>query len=160
MAAGRYSTRTIYRRVFREARPYRLHLLGMLALSLMSTPVALLTPLPLKIVVDSVLSDKPLPGFMQPVVPEFVTGSKGLILVLGVALVMIVALLAQLQRIGSLILNTYTGEKLVMDFRARLFRHAQRLSFSYHDWRGTADSIYRIQYDALALQWITTEGIV
>ncbi len=160
MTAGRYSTRTIYRRVFREARPYRLHLLGMLALSLMSTPVALLTPLPLKIVVDSVLGDKPLPGFMQPVVPEFVTGSKGMILILGVALVMIVALLAQLQRIGSLIAQTYTGEKLVMDFRARLFRHAQRLSFSYHDWRGTADSIYRIQYDALALQWITTEGLI
>jgi ATP-binding cassette, subfamily B, bacterial len=37
----------------------------MLALSLISTPVALLTPLPLKIVVDSVLGDKPLPGFMQ-----------------------------------------------------------------------------------------------
>ena len=71
----------------------------------MSTPVALLTPLPLKIVVDSVLGDKPLPGFMQPVVPEFVTGSKGMILILGVALVMIVALLAQLQRIGSLILQ-------------------------------------------------------
>jgi len=132
----------------------------MLALSLISTPVALLTPLPLKIVVDSVLGDKPLPGFMQPVVPGFITGSKGMILILAVALVVIVALLAQLREICSLILSTYTGEKLVMDFRARLFRHAQRLSFSYHDWRGTADSIYRIQYDAPAVQWITTEGIV
>jgi ATP-binding cassette subfamily B protein len=132
----------------------------MLALSLISTPVALLTPLPLKIVVDSVLGDKPLPGFMQPVVPGFITSSKGMILILAVALVVIVALLAQLREICSLMLSTYTGEKLVMDFRARLFRHAQRLSFSYHDWRGTADSIYRIQYDAPAVQWITTEGIV
>jgi ATP-binding cassette subfamily B protein len=132
----------------------------MLALSLISTPVALLTPLPLKIVVDSVLGDKPLPGFMQPVVPGFITGSKGMILILAVALVVIVALLAQLREICSLILSTYTGEKLVMDFRARLFRHAQRLSFSYHDWRGTGDSIYRIQYDAPAVQWITTEGFV
>ena len=71
IAADGYSTRTIYWRVFREARPYRLHLLGMLALSLMSAPVALLTPLPLKIVVDSVLGNKPLPGFMQPVLPGF-----------------------------------------------------------------------------------------
>ena len=127
IAAGGYSTRTIYWRVFREARPYRLHLLGMLALSLMSTPVALLMPLPLKIVVDSVLGDKPLPGFMQLVVPGFITGSKSMILILAIALVMIVALLGQLQEICSLILNTYTGEKLVIDFRARLFRHAQRL---------------------------------
>jgi ATP-binding cassette subfamily B protein len=160
IAAGGYSTRTIYWRVFREARPYRLHLLGMLALSLLSTPVALLTPLPLKIVVDSVLGDKPLPGFMQPVVPGFITGSKGTILILGVALVIIVALLGQLRQICSLILYAYTGENLVMDFRARLFHHAQRLSLSYHDWRGTADSIYRIQYDALALQWITTDSII
>jgi ATP-binding cassette, subfamily B, bacterial len=160
IAAGGYSTRTIYWRVFREARPYRLHLLGMLALSLLSTPVALLTPLPLKIVVDSVLGDKPLPGFLQPVVPGFITDSKGMILILAVALVVIVGLFAQLRAVGSLILLTYTGEKLVLNFRARLFRHAQRLSFSYHDWRGTADSIYRIQYDAPAVQWITTEGLV
>jgi ATP-binding cassette subfamily B protein len=160
IAAGRYSTRTIYWRIFREARPYQLHLLGMLALSLISTPVALLTPLPLKIAVDSVLGDKPLPGFMQPLVPGSITGSKGMILILAVALVVIIALLAQLRGICNLILYTYTGEKLVMNFRARLFRHAQRLSLSYHDWRGTADSIYRIQYDALALQWITTEGVI
>jgi ATP-binding cassette, subfamily B, bacterial len=132
----------------------------MLALSLISTPIALLTPLPLKIVVDSVLGDKPLPGFMQYVVPGFMTDSKGMILILTVVLVMIVALISQLRGISSLILETYTGEKLVMDFRARLFRHAQRLSLSYHDWRGSADSIYRIQYDALAVQWITTQGII
>src|SRR5215210_2837743 len=126
----------------------------------MSTPVTLLTPLPLKIAVDSVLGNEPLPGFMQSLVPGFMTDSKGMILVLTVVLVMIVALITQLRGISSLILQTYTGEKLVMDFRARLFRHAQRLSFSYHDWRGTSDSIYRIQYDALALQWITTEGII
>jgi ATP-binding cassette subfamily B protein len=132
----------------------------MLALSLMSTPVALLTPLPLKIVVDSVLGDKSLPGFMQPLVPEFIVGSKEMVLILSVTLVLIVALIGQLREIFSLILTTYTGEKLVMDFRARLFRHAQRLSFSYHDWRGTADSTYRIQYDALAVQWITTQGLI
>jgi ATP-binding cassette, subfamily B, bacterial len=132
----------------------------MLALSLMSTPVALLTPLPLKIVVDSVLGDKPLPGFMQPLVPEFIVGSKEMVLILAIALVVIVALIGQLREICSLILTTYTGEKLVMDFRARLFRHAQRLSFTYHDWRGTADSTYRIQYDALAVQWITTQGLI
>jgi ATP-binding cassette, subfamily B, bacterial len=160
IAAGGYTTLTIYWRVFREASPYRLHLLGMLVLSLMSTPVALLTPLPLKIAVDSVLGDKPLPGFMQPLVPEFIVGSKEMVLILAIALVLIVALIGQLREICSLILTTYTGEKLVMDFRARLFRHAQRLSLSYHDWRGTADSTYRIQYDALAVQWITTQGLI
>ncbi len=47
---------------------------------------------------------------------------------------------------------TYTGERLVLDFRTRLFRHVQRLSLSYHDPSGTSDSTYRIQYDAPAVQ--------
>jgi ATP-binding cassette subfamily B protein len=160
MAAGVYNTRTIYRRVFREARSYWLHLVGLFALSLMSTPLALLNPLPLKIVVDSVLGDKPLPGFMQPVVPDFITGSKDMILILAIALILIVAILDQLRGISSTLLETYAGEKLLVDFRTRLFRHAQRLSLSYHDSTGTSDSIYRIQHDAPALTWITTKGII
>jgi ATP-binding cassette subfamily B protein len=157
---GDYSTRTIYWRVFREAWPYRLHLLGVLALSMMSAPLALLTPVPLKIAVDSVLGDEPLPGFMQPVLPGYVTDSRGMIFVLAVALVVIVALLTQLRGICGAILRTYAGEKLVIDFRTRLFRHAQRLSLAYHDSRGTSDSIYRIQYDALAIQWIAVDGVI
>ena len=59
-----------------------------------------------------------------------------------------VAVLSQIRSLGSRLLATYTGQKLVLAFRARLFRHVQRLSFSYHDEKGTADSTYRIQYDA------------
>ena len=60
----------------------------------------------------------------------------------------------------SNLLSTYTGEKLLRGFRAQLFHHAQRLSLIYHDTRGTADSIYRIQYDATALQDIVVSALV
>src|SRR2546422_5633465 len=33
-------------------------------------------------------------------------------------------------------------------------------SLSYHDTRGTADSLYRIQYDAPAIQNVMVEGVV
>ena len=36
----------------------------------------------------------------------------------------------------------------------------QRLSFSFHDTRGASDSIYRIQYDAPAIQYITLSGFI
>jgi ATP-binding cassette subfamily B protein len=81
-------------------------------------------------------------------------------LVVAVALVVLVALFGQLRDFGNTLLATYTGEKLLRRFRARLFRHAQRLSLSYHDTRGTADSIYRIQYDAASIQNIAVDGIV
>ena len=47
-----------------------------------------------------------------------------------------------------------------MDFRAQLFRHVQRLSISYHDSVGTADSLYRIQYDASAVQYFIVWGVI
>ena len=51
------------------------------------------------------------------------------------------------------LLETYTSESLVLDFRARLFSHVQRLSLSYHDTKGSSDSVYRIQYDAPSIQY-------
>src|SRR5207249_7773722 len=49
----------LYRRLWREARPYWPHLAGMLLLSLLATPIALLVPLPLTIIVHSVRSSPP-----------------------------------------------------------------------------------------------------
>src|SRR6266545_3529247 len=53
-----------------------------------------------------------------------------------------------------------TGGKLLLRFRSRLFRHAEHLSLAYHDSRGAADSTYRIQYDATAIQTIAVSGLI
>src|SRR5262249_12536492 len=81
--------------------------------------------------------------------------------VLAAAVLMIgVALFDQLQKLATAVLGTYTGEQLIRDFRARLFRHVQRLSLSYHDSKGTADSIYRIYWDAASIQWVSIAGLI
>src|SRR5439155_1319237 len=77
-----------------------------------------------------------------------------------VALFVGVAVLTQLRDFANALLTAYTGEKLLRSFRAQLFRHVQRLSFSYHDIQGTADSSYRIQYDAAAVQKIIVDSVV
>src|SRR5207249_8609443 len=109
-------------------------------------PVALLTPVPLKIAVDSVLGGHPLPVFLQPFFPETAAQSPTAILLFAIGLLVAVAALGQLQGLASTLLQAYVGERLVLDFRARLVNQVQRLSVSYHDSRGTADSLYRIQH--------------
>ena len=141
-----------------RARHYRAHLVGLFLLSLLSSPLALLLPLPVKIVVDSVLGPAPLPGFLGFLAP--VAGSTSARLLLAVGLLVAVTLLVELQSLGADLLRIYTGEKLVLEFRSELFRYVQRLSFSYSDRRGTADSIYRIQNDAPAIQSIAVEGVI
>ena len=71
-----------------------------------------------------------------------------------------IAVLVNLQGFGSWWLQTYAGEKLVWDFRARLLNHVQRLPLVFHDHYGATDSVYRIQHDAPSIQYVTIQGMV
>jgi ATP-binding cassette subfamily B protein len=150
----------LYRRLFLEIRPYFLHLAGILFVSLLSTPLALLTPLPLKIAVDSVIGSHPVPTFVQTILPNALAGSPDGILVFIIFFTIIIAVVSGLQRLASSWLRTYTGEKITLALRTKLFRHVQRLSVSYHDSKGTADSTYRIQYCAPGIQWLGVDGVI
>jgi ATP-binding cassette subfamily B protein len=66
----------------------------------------------------------------------------------------------QLQDLLATVLRTYTGERLVLTVRSKLFERAQALSFGYHDRVGTSDSAYRIQDDAKALQYLAVDSLV
>ena len=150
----------LYARIIRQARPYWLHLVGVFLLSILASPISLLVPLPLKIAVDSAIANHPLPPFLAALLPESAVSSSTAILLLAVALLITINLLSQLQDFFTSFMGTYTGEKLVLDFRSRLFSYAQRLSVSYHDLKGSADSIFRIQNDAMALQYLTVDGFI
>jgi ATP-binding cassette, subfamily B, bacterial len=158
-SAREYPDLALYRRLAALARPYRPHLAALVVLSLLATPLALLLPVPLKIAVDSALGSHPLPGFIAAVVPGG-TPSHDEALVIAIALLVMVAVLTQLQQFAVAVLSSYTGERLLMRLRAVLFRQVQRLSLAYHDARGTADSTYRIQYDATSIQWIAVTGLI
>jgi ATP-binding cassette, subfamily B, bacterial len=148
------------RRLLRLARPYWPYFIGMLAFGLLGSAVALLNPVPLKIVVDSVLGTRPPPALFTALLPVAVAHAPGVILVAAIALLVAVVGGGQLQGLGNTLLKTYVGERLVLDFRARLVHRVQRLSLAYHDSRGTSDSLYRIQQDAQAVQSLLVDGAV
>jgi ATP-binding cassette subfamily B protein len=156
----RYRSFELYRRLLLEARSCWPHIFGLFLLSLLSVPLALLTPLPLKLVVDSVIGTHPLPSFSRAFGLDDAPPGPESVLLFAVGLTVALALLGGLQALATYMLRTQAGEQLALSFRAKLFRHAQRLSCLYHDSVGTNDSIYRIQYDAPAIQWIAVEGVI
>jgi len=156
---ARYADMALYRRLLRQALPRWLLILGIFVLDLLATPLALLTPVPLAIAVDSVLGGKPLPGILGRWAPAGTFSSQS-VLILAAVLLVAIALLGQLQSLGSSLLRTIAGERLTLDFRSQLFRHVQRLSLAYHDSRGTSDSMYRIQYDTAAVQYVAIDGVI
>ncbi len=150
----------LHRMLAAQARPAWRRVATLFIVGLLATPLALLTPLPLKIAVDSVLDARPLPAFLDGLVPAAVTGSATTLLVLAAGLAVLIALLSQLQDLASRYLTAAAGEQLVRDFRARIFSHLQRVSLAYHDSTGTADSVYRIQQDATAIRSIAIDGLI
>src|SRR5947208_12449588 len=81
MASGRYTQLTLYRRLLLQARPYWIHMAGTLLLNLATAPLALLTPLPMKLAVDSVIGSQPMPGFVRMLAPRAVQSSNVAMLV-------------------------------------------------------------------------------
>src|SRR6266540_3362004 len=150
----------LYRRLLRQARPYWLHLAALFGIGLLASPIALLNPVPLKIVVDSVLGTHPLPAYLDALLPATLTRSPTAILAVAIGLLIVVAALGQLQGLLNKFVQAYVGERLVLGFRSQLVQQAQRLSLSYHDSKGTADSLYRIQQDAAVIDKIMVEGVI
>ncbi len=160
MATTRASQQTLSRRLLHQVWPYWPYVVGIFLLDLVATPLALLGPVPLKIAVDTVVGSQPLPPLLRALLPDPETHSKLLLLGVAAGLLVFVVFLTHLQALGSYVLRTHTGEWLTLHFRGLLFRHVQRLAFAFHDARGTADTIYRIQYDAPSVQWLTIHGVI
>src|SRR5215469_15042082 len=144
-------------RILSESEPCAGLLALISLLSMLSLPLTLLYPLPLKIVVDSVLGQKKLPAFISTVFPVHSTATA---LGFAVALLLAIAVIVNLQGLASWWLQTYVGVKLVWDFRARLLNHVQRLPLYFHDRYGATDCVYRIQHDAPAIQYVLIQGLI
>src|SRR5437867_7642279 len=86
-----HSYSELYRRLLLEVKPYGLHLLGILFVTLLSIPLSLLTPLSLKIAVDSVIGSHPLPTFVQEVLPTALAHSCDVILMFIIVSTIVIA---------------------------------------------------------------------
>jgi ATP-binding cassette subfamily B protein len=86
------------RRLIQMGRPYWPHLAGILALGMIQAPLALLIPLPVRLVVDSVLGTHPLPHALDVWIPLFLKQSDMRRLGLAVALLILATLLIAVLR--------------------------------------------------------------
>ena len=150
----------ILKRLILIAKPHLILVALIFFVGLLSAPLTLLLPVPIKISVDSVVNSLPMPDILVFFLPNEIISSKTSLLLIAVSMQVAIVILIHLQYLILYVLQTYTGQKLTLKQRQSLFRHVNRLSFSFHDSRGTADSIYRIQYDATSIQQIIIYGII
>src|SRR5919201_6556995 len=101
-----YTDVVLMRRLMREARPYWAHIGAIFTISMLAAPLALLTPVPLKIAVDSVLGSHPVPGWLDAILPSGATDSDTALLIVVAVMFTLIAVLTQLQDMGNNLLQT------------------------------------------------------
>jgi len=121
--------------------------------------LALLRPIPLKLVIDNGFNSLPVPGFISLFFPANYQFTFNAIIVIAASLVLITALIENINTFISWALETFTGEKLVLNFRTILFNHIQRLSLSFHDSKGITHSLYRLQWDTMSSRSLLIDNL-
>ena len=122
-------------RLIRELiRPYAWPVAGIFAVLVVQIAMSLAAPWPLKIVLDSVVGDRPLPpwlhGLLQPML-----GGEGRMHVAGLAAIMLVVI-AVIAAVATYIANYLTetvGQRIGNDLRTRAYHHIQQLSLNFFD---------------------------
>src|SRR5262245_7332761 len=109
----------------------------------------LLAPWPLKLLVDNVIGQEPLPAAITTVLGEL--GShRFLFLAFTVVAGLIVAVIGGGIHVLNSYVNTKLEQRIIADFRSDLFRHTERLSVAYRDQVSTARLMYAINFEAAA----------
>jgi ATP-binding cassette, subfamily B, bacterial len=148
---------TLLARVAGYLRPHAGRLGGGIALTLLGIVLDLAKPLPLAIVFDTVLGDRPLPGWLEPELGRLAPSM--LLLVAALAIVVLHALRGAVTLVSNY-LTIDVGQRMVNDLRTELYAHLQKLSLRFHYRQQTGDLLYRVMADTFSIQGLVMNGVL
>lgn len=130
-------------RVLPYLRPFRKFAVLSILFTILVSLLGLLSPWPLKIVIDHVLESQPLPSFLALFLSE-VADTPVTLLVAAVGAGLLITLLVHGISVATSHVNTRIEQGMVLDIRSDLFQQAQHRSLAYHDRRRTGTLIFAI----------------
>ena len=135
-------------RVFGYLRPYWKLAAFSILLTVLAALTGLLAPWPLKLVVDNVIGNLPLPPALAALTSSWLAGGKVPLLIAVVSAGLLVTVLHHAVAVVQSYVTTTFEQKMILDFRSDLFEHAQRLSMAFHDQKRAGSLIYAINFQA------------
>src|SRR4051812_14137271 len=146
-------------------RLYRRQFAALAALSLLEVLLRLISPWPMKAVVDHVLGAAPWPAAatvaLAPIrrAGALIPGERERTLVAVVIAGLGIQLAHQLVLMLHSRLTSVAAHLIVRQLRERLFSHLQALSLSQHAALPPGDSIYRLESDACCMEPLVLRGL-
>ena len=115
---------------------------------LLVTLVNLLVPWPMKLLIDNVLGEYPLPAFLNF---KYLVENPYVLMLLVVGSGFLIVLVQNTVNVFREYVNTRLKLKITLDFRGELFRHAQRLSLAFHDKTYSGKIVYMLNSQSNAV---------
>jgi ABC-type multidrug transport system fused ATPase/permease subunit len=150
-------TRQHYRTLLRYVSRYRIGLVGINALTLASTGLALLAPLPLMVLIDNVIGTEQPTGFLARL-PGADSRSELLVWVVLAGLV-IFALTSAADAVLSW-LWIRVGQAMVFDVTRDAYRATLRRSWAFHSRHEIGDSLSRITGDSWGVHAVAESFVI
>jgi ATP-binding cassette subfamily B protein/subfamily B ATP-binding cassette protein MsbA len=144
-------------RVAAYAWPHRAPMAGGTGLTAAGVALDLAKPLPLAFVLDSILSDKPLPALLPSWFADLGAMHQ---LGLAAAAIVLIAVCRGLATMGANYLTIDAAQRMVNDLRIALYAHLQKLSLRFHTRQQTGDLLFRVMADTFAMQGVVTSGVL
>jgi ABC-type multidrug transport system fused ATPase/permease subunit len=141
-------------------RPHRAAVALLVVLLVIQIGLGALQPWPLKIVIDYVLDQRPLPESVAGPLSALSGGSLTALLVLFVVAGVLLQVINQVLTAYAVQVQVETGQRMVYTLRYRLFQHLQALGLHHHITTNTGDAVYRVDVDAYAIENLVMSGIL
>jgi len=141
----------------RYAKPQWRGLLVLFATMFANIGLELLRPWPIKLVVDNVIGDEPIPSVLRAL--PGVDGPRGLLVWVAIATVLIF-LLGTVTHMIYTFASLRLGQRMTFGLAADLFAHLQRLSVLFHARRPLGDLMSRVTGDSWCINTLVTDALV
>src|SRR5215471_12214398 len=124
------------------------------------TAADLLQPWPLKVVLDYVIANRPMPQWFNSLTNLVFGSDRVAILNFAIVSVVIITLVDSISSYTQSYFMTSIGEWVGHDLRRTVYRHIERLSLKYHDQQQTGDLINRMTSDIDSIQTVISSNLM
>ena len=141
-------------------RPHAWTLIGALIAAFGEALADLLSPWPLKIVIDNVIKTKPLSPWAHSIVMALAGDDRLSIVRVAAISAVVIAIIGAICSYAQKRGTTTVGQWVMHDLRRTVYSHVQRMSLAFYDQTRTGDLISRVTTDIDTIQSFITSDLL
>ncbi|HET7898741.1 MAG TPA: ABC transporter ATP-binding protein, partial [Flavisolibacter sp.] len=148
---------SVFARLFSYVLRYRKKLVLLAVISLVGVGFEVAKPLPVKLIIDSILSNHPLPDFFTSLFTITAGWEKQQLLFFFLALLILVTVGSALLSLVVFNFTVNLSQRLVYDLSVDFFSKLQRLSLTFHARNQVGDLLQRMNGDVFVVYFLVAQ---